>query len=142
MRIKFYVLVLFTLIGAALLACESSGKMSPIEYQRTGGIAGCNDHLVVDAKGHARLTSRTSHFEYDLKSDEIIRLSDTLRAANLASIPEDSVTKLLVPDELSYRIIYASRTIRTSDTTMPAQLAPVISVLDEIVTAGQQKTPL
>jgi hypothetical protein len=135
MRIKFYVLVLFTLIGAASLACNSSGKMSPIEYQRTGGIAGFNDHLAIDVNGHVRLTRRVGQFEFDLNADEAKKLDDALRAANLASIPENSAPKLLVPDELSYRVIYQGRTIRTSDTAMPAQLQPVLALLDGIIDA-------
>ena len=105
-----------------------------IEYSRAGGIAGFNDELKIDAKGHVTLVRRTNKFEFDLTADELNRLQAVFRDVGFASMPE-VLPKPLVPDEFSYTISYQGRTIKTSDTTMPANLRSVITLLNNIIDA-------
>jgi hypothetical protein len=132
------ILVLFTLLVVVLTRCDSSSPSSSIEYQRSGGIVGFDDHLVIDANDHVKLTRRAGQFVFNLGAEGIKKLDDAIRAANLPSIPESSTPKLLVPDELSYRVSYQGRTIKTSDTAMPVQLEPVIAVLNGIIESGRK----
>jgi hypothetical protein len=122
------------LLAVVLLssACSTAALSSPIEFRRSGGIAGLNDALTIDAQGHATLVRRTGKYEFDLSADERNRLASALRNAGWASIPEDSMRKPLVPDEISYVVVYQNHTVKTSDTAMPDQLRPVVVSFNEL----------
>lgn len=105
---------------------------APVDYQRSGGFAGFDDHLTVDAQGHAVLTRRRGKFEFDLSRDEMTQLQAALRDADLASIPPKS-DKRPVPDQFSYVLSYLGHTVRTSDSALPQRLAPAISLLNNII---------
>ncbi len=110
----------------------SQPSVAPVDFQRSGGFAGFDDHLTVDAQGHALLTRRRGKFEFDLSRDEMTRLQAALRDAHLASIPPKS-DKRPVPDEFSYVLSYQGYTVQTSDTALPQKLAPAISLLNNII---------
>ncbi|MCI0474677.1 MAG: hypothetical protein L0Y55_00360 [Anaerolineales bacterium] len=127
-------LVLWTTIG---VACNTSAPPpSPIEFRRTGGIVGLDDQLTIDEKGHAELTRRAGDFGFDLAQGDFARLTALLRDANFKTIPEDSRRKpYLVPDEISYVIVYQGHTVKTSDTAIPDKLQAAIQLLNGIVDA-------
>ncbi len=122
------------LILVMLPACATVQPVLPIEYTRTGGIAGFNDHLKIDANGHGTLTRRSGVFDFELTADELGRLQAILRDADLAMIPENP-SKPPVPDEFGYLLTYQGRTIKTSDTAMPEKLRPVIAWLNHLIEA-------
>lgn len=124
------VLILAVVLLAS--ACSTAALSSPIEFRRSGGIAGLNDALTIDAQGHATLVRRTGKYDFDLSVDERNRLANGLRNAGWASIPEDSMRKPLVPDEISYVVVYQNHTVKTSDTAMPDKLRPVIGLFNEL----------
>ena len=113
-------------------ACSTVALSSPIEFRRSGGIAGMNDVLTIDAQGHATLVRRTGKYEFDLSADERNRLAGALRDTGWAAIPEDSMRKPLVPDEISYVVVYQNHTVKTSDTAMPDKLRPVVVLFNEL----------
>lgn len=120
-------------VPAPLPTQPSSASASTIEYRRSGGFAGFNDALTIDAQGHATVTRRTGKAEFDLTVDERNRLVTVFRDVGFASIPEDSTRKPLVPDEISYVIMYQNHTVKTSDTAMPDKLQPIIALLNELL---------
>jgi len=124
--------LLVSVLSILLTACAASPS-SPIEFTRSGGIAGMNDVLAIDAKGHATLVRRTGKFEFDLTTDEANRLHTALRTAGFASIPENSASKPPVPDEIAYVIVYQNHTVKTADTTIPEKLRPVIVLFNELI---------
>lgn len=126
-------ILIFATSILALTACSAATLSSPIEFRRSGGFAGFNDVLNIDANGHSTLTRRTGTFEFDLTLDERNRLANALRDAGFASIPEDSTRKPLVPDEISYVIVYQNHTVKTSDTALTAKLQPLIVMFNELV---------
>jgi hypothetical protein len=127
------VLALWLTIG---IACNgNAAQPTSIEFRRSGGIVGLDDQLTLDDKGHAKLTARrTGKSEFDLTQGDFARLTTLLRDANFASIPEDSRRKpFLVPDEISYVLVYQGHTVKTSDTAIPEKLQPVIQMLNGIL---------
>ncbi len=116
-----------------LTPTSASSSATLIEYSRTGGFAGFDDKLKIDASGHATLARRTANTEFNLTTDELNQLQVALRDASFASIPEDSVPKQLAPDEFSYTVTYANHTVKTSDTAMPSKLQPVIQALNAVI---------
>ncbi len=136
-----WIALLFCVLGIGIgCACSPAPPPpSPIEYRRTGGIAGFNDHLLIDANGHATLTRRAGKLEFDLAPAEWAKLRQAFADAGFASIPADSTRKpYLVPDELSYVLVYAQHTVKTSDTAIPDKLQPVMQMLAGIVDAQSQ----
>ena len=132
MQFKFSILIGLVLVASSLIACAAAPS-SPIEFRRSGGFAGFNDVLNIDAQGHGTLTRRTGKFEFDLTLDERNRLANALRDAGFGSLPEDSARKPLVPDEIAYIIVYQNHTVNTSDTAIPEKLRPVIVLFNELV---------
>ena len=104
-----------------------------IEYSRTGGIVGYNDNLKIDANRHVTVKRRNVNIDIDLTANELNQLQLSLRDANFAAIPENSMPKALVPDEISYVIVYQGHTIRTSDTAMPTALQPIIVAFNALI---------
>jgi hypothetical protein len=135
MQPKSLIAILF--VAISLVACNgNASQSSPIEFRRTGGIVGLDDQLLIDDKGHAKLTRRSGKSEFDLAKDDWARLAARLRDANFNSIPEDSRRKpYLVPDEISYVIIFQGHTVKTSDTAIPEKLQAAIQLLNGIVDA-------
>jgi hypothetical protein len=125
--------ILILLISVIVLPACAASPSSPIEFRRSGGIVGFNDALAIDAQGRATLTRRNAKFEFDLNADERNRMATALRDAGFASMPQDSMRKPLVPDEISYVIVYQNHTVRTSDTAIPEKLRPVIVRFNELV---------
>ncbi len=105
-----------------------------VEYRRTGGIVGFNDNLIVHSDGKATLTRRTGKFEFTLTEDQVRQIQTAFQNANYAALREPA-SKLLVPDELSYVIIYQGKQFKTSDTTMPNELQPALALLNGIIDA-------
>ena len=137
MHSRFSIWILLVCCAVALVACnDSAAQPSPIEFRRSGGIVGLDDQLLIDERGHAKLTRRAGNFEFDLTQDELARLHAALHDANFASISEDSRRKpYLVPDEISYVIVYQGHTVKTSDTAIPEKLQSVIQLLSGVVDA-------
>ncbi|MBI5303046.1 MAG: hypothetical protein HY868_12990 [Chloroflexi bacterium] len=105
-----------------------------VEYKRVGGIVGFNDHLVIQPDGKATLTRRAGKFDFTLGGEQIKQIQAAFQIAGFANLREGP-SKLLVPDELSYVIVYQGKAFRTSDTQMPAELQPVMAILNGIVDA-------
>lgn len=103
-----------------------------VEYKRTGGILGFNDHLVIQPNGKATLARRTGKFDFTLSEDQLKQTQAVFQIAGFANLKEGP-SKLLVPDELSYVIVYQGKVFRTSDTQMPAELQPVMALLNGLV---------
>jgi hypothetical protein len=131
----FFVLA-FTALG--MVACANNAPpVAPVEFRRSGGIVGLDDQLTIDEQGRAKLTTRRAGtFTFELAQGDFARLSALLRDANFAAIPEDSRRKpYLVPDEISYVIVYRGHTVKTSDTAIPEKLQAAIQLLNEIADA-------
>jgi len=103
-----------------------------IEYSWMGGIAGITGQLKIDAIGHVTLTQRGTTSEFNLTTEELNQLQSSFRDANFATTPENSMPKQYVPEEFSYTVTYANRTVKTSDTAMPKSLQSIIGLLNAI----------
>ncbi len=130
------ILFWFALGLFGLAACAvPPPQAAPIEYRRTGGIVGFNDHLTVAASGKATLTRRAGKSEFTLTSAELARLHDALQNAQFATLPADTRPSPLIPDSLSYEIAYQGRRVRTADGGVPKSLEPVLALLNGVIEA-------
>ena len=133
--------ILFLTLGfvaAVLIACATATPSAPsapsaIEYTRTGGIAGFNDRLTIDVKGHAVLSRRNQKVEFNVSDANLEQLYAAFQTARFGSIPENSMPKPVVPDGLIYALTYQGHTVKTSDGQVPPMLEPVLAALNRIV---------
>jgi hypothetical protein len=141
--IRLHLLLVVLLAGLAA-ACTPSAtptpllptQPTPIDYRRSGGFIGVQDHLTIDLNGHATLTRRTSATEFDLSRSDLGAIQAAFQAAGYASLPENPSPPAIAADGFSYVITYQGHTVRTGDPAAPKQLEPVISTLNRLIDSG------
>jgi len=116
--------ILFAMFQA-LTGCGVRSKEDVmLEYQRTGGIAGLDDRLVIRAGGKAILTRKDEHSEFELTSCQISTLKQQLEESEFRSLR---------------RLYKPEHTVRASDGVIPEALRPVLDSLNAIVQAEHRQ---
>lgn len=110
-----------------------NAQTASIDYIRSGGLIGANDHLSIDPSGHAKLTRRTGNSEFDLTRDELTAILAAFQSVDFVSLTESEMPAGIPIDGFSYTITYQGHTIKTADTAVPKSLEPVLVVLNKIV---------
>ncbi len=134
---KILTVLIATLVMGVMAGCGvGSAPAVLIEYRRSGGFAGFNDHLVIDTSGHARLTRQTEETEFTLDIDQLNLLESLFDAADFASLDGEYLPDNPGADLFEYEVGYRGQVVRTADGAVPPALEPVIEALNNIV--GQQ----
>lgn len=107
-----------------------------VDYQRTGGIAGVNDRLVIFDNGVALVSSRTSSREILLNQSDLEQISAVFDAAQFPMLEGNYTSRRGGADFMQYSISYQGRTVNTEDTATPPSLEPVIREMDRILSNG------
>jgi hypothetical protein len=121
----------------ASLAPTSPIVPSAIEYTRIGGIGGFNDHLTIDAKGHAVVSRRLGKLESDLDDAALKKLYAAFQTAGFASLPEDSMPRGVPADAFNYTLTYQGHTVKTADSAVPKVMEPLLEMLNQYVNAAR-----
>ncbi len=133
----FLRLLACVLLALVLAACDgSSPQPAAVEFHRTGGIAGFDDRLIVDANGQATLTRRTGKTTFALDGDTFKRLQTALNDSGFTALPENSMPSRPVPDGFLYEITYKGRLVRTGDPAVPGSLQPAVAILNSIISSS------
>jgi hypothetical protein len=140
--------------GILLLLLLGSGCSSPppadgdtppppdllVEYRRTGGIAGFDDHLVVFENGQAIYTRRETPGSpagiFYLSDKEMAELRRLLEEADFPGLASEYPAPVQGADYFTYSITYKGKTVTTETTGVPPALAPVIGELDYLLAEG------
>ena len=128
-------------VGSRLIHPQSpspTSVQSNITYQRSGGIAGLDDRLTIDADGHASFTRQAGlrqvgPRQFIVASAVMNRLTTLLNAANFSSHSPEYLPDRSGADLVSYRIAYKGHTVQTMDTAIPRPLEPIINSLNQII---------
>jgi hypothetical protein len=132
--------LLLVLIFAA--GCSSSpvyhGEKPPppkilVDYQRTGGIAGFSDHMVVFDTGDVVYMRNTGSGTFTIARSSLYELGETLERANFTHLAPDYPAKQPGADYFFYSITYDGRTVTTETGGEPPELVPVIMRLDALL---------
>lgn len=107
-----------------------------VDYQRTGGIAGVNDRLVIFDNGVMLVQSRTTSREILLNESDLEQISAVFDAAEFPMLEGNYTSLRGGADLLQYSISYRGKTVNTEDTAVPLPLEPVIKEMDRILNAG------
>ena len=135
MRISCALLiVLITVILLPGCTAPPAENMVLVEYQRSGGIAGFNDHLTVFSNGTAFLTRRGDvPVTIAMSQSDLDGLTHMFDNAGFANLAPDYPPASPGADYFDYRITYRGKTVHAVDTGVPPALEPVIRSLNEIM---------
>jgi heat shock protein HslJ len=120
----------------SILVFASSLDDSPvtiIEYRRTGGFAGFDDHLVISSDGIATVTRKETPRQVRVLELTMRQLSAHLAAADFPSLDDRYPAPQEGADYFTYTLTYDGKTVVTEDTGIPPLLVPIINILNEIV---------
>ena len=107
-----------------------------VDYQRTGGIAGASDRLVIFDNGIGLVSSRTTSREILLSQSDLDRVAGKFEEAKFSGLEGNYTSRRGGADLLQYSISYRGRTVNTEDTAVPPAVEPVISELNRILDDG------
>jgi hypothetical protein len=117
-----------------------------VDYQRTGGIAGVNDRLVIFDNGVTLVKSRTTSREILLNHSDLEQISSVFDAGQFSILEGNYTSRRGGADLLQYSISYQGKTVNTEDTAIPPSLEPVIREMDRLIStnlkSGQADSPL
>ena len=132
-------MITYLVIAVLLVSC-GGGKKSEmfVEYHRTGGFVGLDDHLTIDKEGNAILERKDTKTEFKLDSDTISRLETLFNDAEFTKLKKEYLPSRQGGDLIEYKITYSGHTIRMMDTAIPETLQPILESLNQIVENGYQ----
>ena len=107
-----------------------------VDYQRTGGIAGVNDRLVIFDNGITLVSSRTTSREFLLNQSDLEQISTIFDAAQFPILEGNYTSRSGGADLMQYSIRYQGRIVNTEDTAVPSPLEPVIKEMNRILSNG------
>jgi hypothetical protein len=129
-----YLCVTIAVLLGWLAGCGAPASPEVIvEYRRTGGFAGLDDHLVVRADGETTLDRREERYEFELDSETMDRLLTALDNAELSQLDGEYLPSQKGGDLFECVVAYQGYTVRTGDTAVPESLWPALELLNQIV---------
>jgi len=131
---RVLVISIGVLLASLAVSCTGttvSGTL--IEYRRTGGFAGLDDHLVIDANRKATLTRKARQYEFVLDQATFEQLLQQFDQAEFPQLKTKYVPTDTCCDLIEYKITYEGQTVRTMDTAVPESLWSILDSLNEII---------
>jgi hypothetical protein len=127
-------MLVFLAVGCANSALQESAIL--IDYHRSGGIRGTDDHLVIKNDGTGTLTTNGSAAAITVETDVLSQLQDRMEAAGFSGLRANYEAPAGSADMYQYVIAYQGHTVRAQDASLPQALYPVIELLDRILQGG------
>lgn len=133
------VLILVSLVAAGCLGAKTpAGSQAPapevlVDYHRSGGIAGTDDHLVIFNNGAAVVVTKDQSGEITLNSTDLGRIMSLLDQSQFSQLQENYPSHHGSADLFRYSISYQGKTVTLEETAYPDAVGPVINALDQIV---------
>ena len=118
----------------------------PLTLKRTGGIAGFNDNLTVNADGTATLTSRgRKPLTCTVAAETFSKLNQAIQTVDAASVPAAKASKTPpIADEIYLTLIVGEKTIRYQNLgDARATWQPIFDAMNQILSSAfalQNKT--
>lgn len=118
-----------------------SGSAPPsvfVDYQRTGGIAGLNERVVIFDNGIAVISGRTVNTETTLNQTELERIGNLFSESKFSTLEGNYTSRRGGADLMQYRISYHGKTVLTEDTATPSTLQPIIDEMNSVLARGMK----
>lgn len=131
------IFVMVAVLAVFLAGCTANPAATTLlEYQRTGGIAGLDDRLVIDSAGKAALTRKDQEFSFTLSADELKAIEDGLAAVKFSQLEEEYLPANQGADLFDYQLTYGGYTVHLVDTAVPEGMLPVLELLNQLMEAN------
>lgn len=104
-----------------------------VDYQRTGGIAGFDDRIVIFDNGVAVISRKTISKEIALNKSELERITGIFNDAQFSMLQGNYTARLGAADYYHYIISYHGKTVIAEDSAIPPSLQPVIAELNRFL---------
>ncbi len=104
-----------------------------VDYQRSGGIGGVNDRVVIFDNGVTLVSTRKMTTEIALNETVLQEINSLFTTSDFLTLEGNYTSGRGGADLMQYRIIYYGKTVRTEDTAIPARMQPVIDEMNRIV---------
>ena len=145
---KWIVAFMVVLLAAAALSGCLGIKTPPVsrpappavvvDYQRTGGIAGSEDRLVIFDNGVAVISQKTDSTEILLNQSDLERITAIFTDAQFSLLQGNYTARRGAADYFRYTISYHGKTVIAEDSAIPPSLQPVIAGLNRILTMANR----
>ena len=132
-------LALGALFVPFVIGCFSAStqeSISFLEYHRSGGFMGLDDHLIIDDDGTAVLTRKRARSELTVDAAVMDQLRSLLDGMAFSKLRKQYLPSREGADLFDYVITYGDHTVQTKDTAIPEALQPLIELLDRIISTG------
>ena len=136
MRCQVFFIVIVVLAGLLVGCTGTTSSRILIEYHRSGGFAGLDDCLAINANGEAALARKAERYEFALDSDMMNQLLTLLDDAEFSKLRGEYLPSRKGSDLFEYVVTYKGHTVRTMDTAVPESLHPILELLNQIVESG------
>ena len=104
-----------------------------VDYSRTGGIAGVEDHLVIFENGAGVYSGQRGRGAFFLNQTILDEINDEFYRVGFLSMNASYPAPSPGADYFTYTITYHNHTVNAEDTGVPPALQPVIQRLNEII---------
>jgi len=125
-----------TITGAMPISHDGTYlKAVLVDYKRTGGLAGFDDHLTVYENGVTIVTTKDQGGRYMLSTDEMNDLISLFESSGFNSVNQNDLPLFKVSgnDFFSYSIEFKGHKIEAIEYALPESLNPVIERLNNLV---------
>ncbi|MDD1675623.1 MAG: hypothetical protein LUQ17_02930 [Methanomicrobiales archaeon] len=149
MRLTPYLSILVLVIAGLGAGCLSAPVYSPpngsisiwVEYHRTGGIAGFDDHLIIYENRTATVSRRSFPSEnataiFVISETEATNLNGLFEQARFLELKHLNPAPTPGADYFTYTISYRKYEVQAEDTGIPSSLVPVIQELNQLLVSG------
>jgi hypothetical protein len=106
-----------------------------VDYQRMGGTAGLDAHLVIFDNGAAVISTRSASTEISLNKTDLEHITGLFTNAQFSMLQTNYPAPHAWVDLTNYSISYHSKTVTVQDTAIPPAIQPVLDELNRIVSS-------
>jgi len=144
----YIIIIVVTLSVSGCLGTKTAVTPAPVppalllDYHRTGGIAGVDDHLILFNNGAGLISTRVITREFQMNSSEIDRLDRIFRQAEFDTLQGNYTSASGGADFMTYSIEYGNKSVIAEDTVIPFTLQPVIRELNSIISSRSYQDPV
>ncbi len=104
-----------------------------VDYQRTGGIAGVDDRLVIFDNGVSVLSRKTVSTEITLNKSELERITGIFNDSQFYLLQGNYSARRGAADYFRYTISYHGKTVNAEDSAIPPSLQTLIDEMNRII---------
>jgi hypothetical protein len=104
-----------------------------VDYYRTGGIGGFDDHLVIFENGAAVYSGQRGRGAFIVNQNTMDTIRDSFYSIGFPRMNASYPATSPGADYFTYTITYHNYTVKAEDTGVPLALQPVIGSLNEII---------